>query len=70
MDPFCHGLESPLGGVTRKVRRGLGTPGDLQLVQDAGDVVLHRLFGEEQLAANFRVRFAMRHEREDLLLLR
>src|SRR6185369_9597159 len=51
-------------------QRGLGPVVDVQLTEDAGDVVLHRLLADEQALADFAIRLAGRQELEDLLLAR
>ena len=47
-----------------------GAAGHLQLVEDAGHVVLHRLLGEVHLIADLFVGLALGDESEDAFLLR
>ncbi len=57
-------------GVPREVGGRLGAASDLELRQDARDVVLHGLLGEVELLADLLVGLAVGHERQDPLLLR
>src|SRR4051794_14492514 len=57
------------GAVARDVGRGLGAAAHADLRQQAGDVVLHRLFREAQPVADLPVREAFGDEIQDPVLL-
>src|SRR4029453_9447335 len=61
---FSPGPEPP------RQQRGLRTVVHLQLPEDAGDVVLHRLLADEQAPPDLPVRLAGREQLQDLLLAR
>ena len=52
-----------------QVGGGFGAAGDLELGQDAGDVVLDRLLGQAELAGDLAVGAALGDQGEDALLL-
>ena len=58
-----------VGGVSGQVGGGLGPPGDLELGQDAGDVVLDRLLGQAEVGAELAVGPAVGGRGQDAFLL-
>src|ERR1700674_169992 len=52
-------------GVSRQVGGGFGAAGDLELREDAGDVVLDRLLGQVQLVSDLAVRPPLGDHLED-----
>ena len=56
-------------GVPSQVGRRLGTASHLEFCEDAGHIVLHRLFGEVELVADLLIGLAISDEPEDSLLL-
>src|SRR5207248_11647938 len=56
-------------GVPSQVGRRLGTASHLEFCEDAGHIVLHRLFGEVELVADLLIGLAVSDEPEDSLLL-
>src|SRR5262249_7513692 len=51
-------------------RRGGGAGGDVQFVEDVGEVPIDRLLGEKELRRDRLVRFPRGHEKQDLELPR
>src|ERR1700738_3436945 len=56
-------------GVSRQVGGGFGAAGDLELGEDAGDIVLDRLLGQVQLVSDLAVRPPLGDHLEDALFL-
>src|ERR1700719_2056439 len=67
--PSLAGSSPGRGRVSRQIRRGFRAAGDLKLREDAGHVVLDRLFGQVQLLADLPVRPPGGNEFENPLFL-
>ena len=67
--PRKLGPIGPSGGLFGKEGRGLGPAGNLELLVDVGEVVLHRLGTEPELDGDFLISLACGDQGHDPLFL-